>query len=78
MSAAEPVVRPWRWQPLRRTERQPVILHELRTDVGLGLMVGRNRLSGRPLRVDLAYAFNPPPGRPRWQVSAGVQFSFVE
>ena len=59
-------------------ERRPVALRELRTDVGLGLMVGRNRLSGRPLRVDLAYAFNPPPGRPRWQVSAGVQFSFVE
>jgi len=59
-------------------EGRPVVLRELRSDVGLGLMVGRNRLSGRPLRVDLAYAFNPPPGRPRWQVSAGIQFSFVE
>jgi len=59
-------------------ERRPVALRELRSDLGLGLMVGRNRLSGRPLRVDLAYAFNPPPGRPRWQVSAGVQFSFVD
>jgi hypothetical protein len=56
----------------------PVTLRDLRSDVGLGLMIGRNRLASRPLRVDLAYAFNPPPGRARWQVSAGVQFSFVD
>jgi hypothetical protein len=55
-----------------------VVLRDLRSDVGLGLMIGRNRLTTRPLRVDLAYAFNPPPGRSRWQVSMGVQFSFVE
>ena len=30
------------------------------------------------LRIDLAYAFNPPPGRSRWQVSTGVQLSFVD
>jgi hypothetical protein len=41
-------------------------------------MIGRNRLAPRPLRVDVAYAFNPPPGRDRWQVSMGVQLSFVE
>jgi hypothetical protein len=56
----------------------PVALRDLRSDVGLGLMIGRNRLASRPLRVDLAYAFNPPSGRARWQVSAGVQFSFVD
>jgi hypothetical protein len=56
----------------------PVVLRELRADAGLGLMIGRNRLSSRPLRVDLAYAFNPPPGRSRWQVSMGVQLSFVD
>jgi hypothetical protein len=55
-----------------------VARHDLRGDVGLGLMIGRNRLTARPLRIDVAYAFDPPPGRSRWQVSAGVQFSFVE
>ena len=55
-----------------------VVLRDLRSDVGLGLMIGRNRLTTRPLRIDLAYAFNPPPGRSRWQVSMGVQFSFVD
>jgi outer membrane translocation and assembly module TamA len=55
-----------------------VALRDLRSDVGLGLMIGRNRLTTRPLRVDVAYAFNPPPGRDRWQLSMGVQFSFVD
>ena len=55
-----------------------VNLRELRSDVGLGVMIGRNRLTSRPLRMDVAYAFNPPPGRSRWQVSMGVQVSFVE
>ena len=55
-----------------------VNLRELRSDVGLGVMVGRNRLTSRPLRMDLAYAFNPPPGRSRWQVSMGVQVAFVD
>ena len=55
-----------------------VALRDLRGDAGLGLMIGRNRLTSRPLRVDLAYAFNPPPGRSRWQVSMGVQVGFVD
>jgi len=55
-----------------------VNLRDLRSDVGLGVMIGRNRLTSRPLRMDLAYAFNPPPGRSRWQLSMGVQLSFVE
>lgn len=55
-----------------------VVLRDLRSDVGLGLMIGRNRLTSRPLRMDVAYAFNPPPGRSRWQVSMGLQLSFVE
>ena len=59
-------------------EGAPVVLHDLRSDVGVGLMIGRNRLASHPLRVDVAYAFNPPTGRPRWQVSAGVQFSFLD
>jgi hypothetical protein len=56
----------------------PVAFRDLRSDAGLGLMVGRNRLTSRPLRLDVAYAFNPPPGRSRWQVSMGVQVAFVE
>jgi hypothetical protein len=59
-------------------EGTPVVLRDLRSDLGLGVTIGRNRLTSRPLRVDLAYAFNPPPGRGRWQVSMGLQFSFVE
>jgi hypothetical protein len=55
-----------------------VNLGDLRSDVGLGVMIGRNRLTSRPLRMDVAYAFNPPPGRSRWQVSAGVQVTFVD
>jgi hypothetical protein len=55
-----------------------VALRDLRGDAGLGLMIGRNRLTSRPLRVDVAYALNPPPGRSRWQVSMGVQVSFVD
>ena len=55
-----------------------VNLRDLRSDIGLGVMVGRNRLTSRPLRMDVAYAFNPPPGRSRWQVSMGVQLSFVD
>jgi len=59
-------------------EGAPVVLRDLRSDVGLGLMIGRNRLASHPLRVDVAYAFNPPTGRARWQVSAGIQFSFLD
>jgi hypothetical protein len=59
-------------------EGRPVALRDLRSDVGFSLMIGRNRLTTRPLRVDVAYAFNPPPGRSRWQVSMGVQASFVD
>jgi hypothetical protein len=55
-----------------------VALRDLRSDVGLGLIIGRNRLTTRPLRVDVAYAFNPPPGRDRLQLSMGAQFSFVD
>ena len=53
--------------------RHAVALRDLRATRAWVVMVGRNRLAGRPLRIDLAYAFNPPPGRSRWQVSMGVQ-----
>ena len=59
-------------------EGSRVAVRDLRGDVGVGLMIGRNRLTTRPLRLDLAYALDPPPGRGRWQLSVGVQASFVD
>jgi len=59
-------------------EANRVAMHDLRGDVGVGLMIGRNRLTTRPLRFDLAYAFDPPPGRGRWLLSLGVQTGFVD
>lgn len=61
-------------------EGRSVALRDLRGDVGLSLLVGRNRLAGSHpgLRVDLAYAFNPAPGRGRWLVSIGSSFAFVD
>jgi hypothetical protein len=61
-------------------EGRDVALRDLRGDVGLSLLIGRNRLAGNQpgVRVDLAYAFNPAPGRGRWLVSIGSSFAFVE
>jgi hemolysin activation/secretion protein len=48
-------------------------LSDLRANVGVGLLIGRNRLSAtRPgVRFDLAYALHPIPGRSRWLFSIG-------
>jgi hypothetical protein len=56
-----------------------VTLRDLRADVGISLLVGRNRLttSQRATRIDLAYAFNPAPGRGRWLLSFGIQPGFL-
>jgi len=50
-------------------------LSDLRADVGVGLLIGRNRLSAtRPgVRFDLAYALHPVAGRSRWLFSVGSQ-----
>ncbi len=50
-------------------------LSDLRGDVGVGLLIGRNRLSAsRPgVRFDLAYALHPVVGRSRWLFSVGSQ-----
>ncbi|HEX9724189.1 MAG TPA: hypothetical protein VGC53_07885, partial [Vicinamibacteria bacterium] len=47
--------------------------HDLRADLGVGLLLGRNRLSTtRPgVRLDLAYALHPVVGRSRWLFSVG-------
>jgi hypothetical protein len=56
-----------------------VALRDLRGDVGVGLMVGRNRLttSRRVARFDFAYALAPVPGRSRWLLSAGLEAGFL-
>jgi hypothetical protein len=53
----------------------PVRLADLRTDVGIGLLLGRRSVStGRAgLRFDLAYAFDPLPGRSQWVLSFGTE-----
>ena len=50
-----------------------IAFHDLRADVGVGLLVGKNRLStSRPgVRFDLAYALHPVAGRSRWLFSVG-------
>jgi hemolysin activation/secretion protein len=55
-----------------------VALHDLRGDAGLGLMIGRNRLTSRPIRVDVAWAFEPAPGRSRWLLSVGAPTPFLD
>jgi outer membrane protein assembly factor BamA len=59
-------------------EGTAVALHDLRSDVGLSLLLGSNRVSAsRPgVRFDLAYALQPVEGRGRWLFSAGSQLGF--
>ncbi len=61
------------WPPGR-----PVSLGDLRTNVGFGLLVGRNRIAATQpgIRFDLAYALSPLPGRSRWLFSAGSGIGF--
>lgn len=50
-------------------------LTDLRTDAGISLLLGRRSVStGRAgLRFDLAYAFEPLPGRSQWVLSFGTE-----
>lgn len=59
-------------------EGSPMALKDLRSDVGVSLLLGANRVSAtRPgVRVDLAYALNPIAGRSSWLLSAGSQIGF--
>lgn len=58
-------------------EGESVALGDLRADLGIGLLIGRNRFSSRRgMRLDLAYALHPVPGRSRWLFSAGSQIGF--
>lgn len=45
---------------------------------GASLLIGRNRLTARPARIDLAYAAAPQPGRSRWLVSLGARSGFLD
>jgi hypothetical protein len=55
-----------------------VALADLRSDVGVSVLLGANRVSAsRPgVRFDFAYALNPIQGRSPWLVSAGSQIGF--
>jgi hypothetical protein len=59
-------------------EGAKVALQDLRSDVGVSLLLGANRVSAsRPgIRLDLAYALNPIAGRSPWLFSAGSQVGF--
>jgi hemolysin activation/secretion protein len=52
-------------------EGESLRLGDLKSDVGLSLLVGRNRISSTTpgFRFDLAYALNPIEGRGRWLLS---------
>jgi hypothetical protein len=59
-------------------EGTKVALDDLRSDVGVSLLLGANRVSAsRPgVRFDLAYALHPIAGRSPWLFSAGSQVGF--
>lgn len=52
-------------------EGQSLSLGDLRTDVGVGLLIGTRLASRRVLRLDLARALRPLPGRSPWLFSVG-------
>lgn len=56
----------------------PMALKDLRSDVGVSLLLGANRVAAnRPgVRIDLAYALNPIEGRSPWLLSAGSRIGF--
>jgi hypothetical protein len=59
-------------------EGTKVVLNDLRSDIGVSLLLGANRVSAtRPgVRIDLAYALQPVDGRSPWLVSVGSQVGF--
>lgn len=56
----------------------PIALKDLRSDVGVSLLLGANRVAAnRPgVRIDLAYALHPIEGRSPWLLSAGSRIGF--
>ena len=59
-------------------EGSSVALRDFRTNVGLGLLIGRTRLAAGKagLRLDVTYALRPVPGRSPWLLSAGSRIGF--
>jgi hemolysin activation/secretion protein len=59
-------------------EGEKVALDDLRSDVGVSLLLGANRVSASRggVRLDLAYALHPVAGRSPWLFSAGSQIGF--
>ena len=57
---------------------QPMTLGDMRSNVGVSLLLGSNRISGsRPgVRFDFAYALQPIDGLSPWLVSAGSRIGF--
>jgi len=58
-------------------ESEVVDLSDLKTAVGLSVLLGSNRLSSRPgVRIDVGYGLNPVEGAPQWVFAAGSDLSF--
>jgi len=59
-------------------EGHSIDLGDLKSDVGVSLLLGRNRLAATHpgVRLDLAYALHPIEGRSRWLFSASSQVGF--
>jgi hypothetical protein len=59
-------------------EGQSIDLGDLKSDVGVSLLLGRNRIATtRPgVRFDAAYSLHPIAGRGRWLFSASSQVGF--
>jgi len=59
-------------------EDQPMSLRDLRSNVGVSLLLGSNRISAhRPgVRFDFAYALQPVEGLSPWLISAGSRIGF--
>lgn len=59
-------------------ETEPVRLGDLRSDIGVALLIGRTRWSGQApgVRFDFAYALDPIDNVGRWQFSAGSSVRF--
>ena len=58
-------------------EAAAVNLGDLKTGVGVSLLIGANRLSSRGgVRLDVGYGLNPVAGSARWVIAAGTDIEF--
>ena len=56
----------------------PASIRDMRSNVGLGLLIGRKQVStaNAGMRIDMAYALDPVPGQSRWVLSFGTSHGF--